>query len=142
MLEGGDGGPALVPGDPDQSLLIRAVRHQGDNKMPPKGDKLPDPVAESLAHWVRSGAPWPTASVASVGGKAELARNHWSFQPVADPALPPVKDLSWVASPVDAFILNKLDARKLAPFAARRQADLDPPGHVRPDRVAADGGRG
>ena len=117
MMEGGDLGPALVPGDPDKSPLIQAIRHSGDNKMPPKGGKLPDPVAESMAHWVRLGAPWPSAvaPVAPGASKAELVRTHWSFQNVADPAPPLVENSSWVTSPIDAFILNKLEAKKVAP---------------------------
>jgi len=117
MMEGGDLGPAVVPGDPDKSPLIQAIRHQGDNKMPPKGGKLPDPVAESLSHWVRLGAPWPSAvaPVDSSASKDEPARTHWSFQAVHDPALPSVENSAWVASPVDAFILNKLEAKRIKP---------------------------
>ena len=117
MLEGGDLGPSVVPGDPDGSPLIRAVRHQGDNKMPPKGDKLADPAAEALAEWVRMGAPWPVAAapVASPGTRAEEARRHWSYLPVVDPPLPPVGNPAWVASPVDAFVLSRLEANHLAP---------------------------
>ena len=115
LMEGGDAGPSVVPGDPDKSPLIQAIRHQGDNKMPPKGDKLADPVAESLAQWVRLGAPWPTGSVAAVVSAADAARSHWSYQPVRDPAPPAVSNPAWVATPVDAFILSKLDAAKLAP---------------------------
>jgi Protein of unknown function (DUF1553)/Protein of unknown function (DUF1549)/Planctomycete cytochrome C len=116
ILEGGDAGPAIVPGEPDKSPMIQAVRHQGDlNKMPPKGGKLPDPTVDSLAKWVRMGAPWPSRPVPSSEAKAEAARNHWSFRPIRDPALPGVEDSPWVASPVDAFILHRLEATKLAP---------------------------
>ena len=57
LLEGGDHGPALVPGDPDRSLLIRAIRYTGSFHMPPKG-KLDDPSIADLVEWVKRGAPW------------------------------------------------------------------------------------
>jgi len=124
ILEGGDLGPSVVPGDPDKSPLIQAIRHQGDNKMPPKGDKLADPVAESMAQWVRWGAPWPTTPVVSVGWKADIAKNHWSYQPVVDPTPPSVSNPAWVATPVDGFVLAKLDAAKLTPSAAADKRTL------------------
>ncbi len=114
IMEGGDAGPAVVPGEPDKSPLVLAARHQGDLKMPPK-KKLPDPAVESLASWVKMGAPWPEAPVPSSEAKADLARKHWSLQPVVDPPLPKVEHSDRVASPVDAFILAKLEAKKLEP---------------------------
>jgi len=59
LLEGGDHGPAIVPGDPDRSLLIRAVRYTGNFQMPPKG-KLDDQHIADLVEWVKRGAPWPS----------------------------------------------------------------------------------
>src|SRR5438046_1194984 len=59
LLEGGDHGPAIVPGDPDRSLLIRAVRYTGNFHMPPKG-KLEDRHIADLVEWVKRGAPWPS----------------------------------------------------------------------------------
>ena len=58
LLEGGDHGPAIVSGDPDRSLMIRAVRYTGNFHMPPKG-KLDDQHIADLAEWVKRGAPWP-----------------------------------------------------------------------------------
>ncbi len=119
LLEGGDLGPSVVVGDPDKSPLIQAIRHQGDNKMPPlgKGDKLADPVAGALAQWVQMGAPWPTTPVVTPITKAEAAKNHWSYAPVVDPAIPTVGNLGWVANPVDNFILSKLEAARIEPSA-------------------------
>ncbi len=114
IMEGGDAGPAVVPGEPDRSPLVLAARHQGDLKMPPK-TKLPDPSVESLSKWVRMGAPWPAGPVPSAGAKAEASKKHWSFRPVLDPALPKVEHSDRVASPVDAFILAKLEEKKLEP---------------------------
>ena len=114
LLEGGDAGPAVVAGEPDKSPLVLAVRYHADNKMPPKG-KLPDPAIESLSNWVRMGAPWPDAPPPSGASKDDLARKHWSLQPVVDPPLPRVEHSDRVASPVDAFILAKLEAKQLEP---------------------------
>ena len=121
ILEGGDAGPAVVPGDPDKSPLVLAARHQGELKMPPKG-KMPEPAVDSLAAWVKMGAPWPDAPVPSAGSKAALSKTLWSLQPVRDPAPPKVEHSDRVALPVDAFILEKLEAKKLepSPLADRR----------------------
>jgi mono/diheme cytochrome c family protein len=59
VLEGGKSGPALVPGDPDKSLLMAAVRHTGGMKMPLGGDKLSDAKLQALATWIKDGAAWP-----------------------------------------------------------------------------------
>ena len=115
LIEGGDAGPAIVAGDPDKSLLVQAIRHQGDAAaMPPKGGKLPDEMAGALAQWVRSGAPWPATSIAAPAS-TDGGKGHWAYQPVREPAAPAVGDPSWVATPVDAFILGKLEAKGLAP---------------------------
>ena len=120
-LQGGDGGPSVVAGDPDHSPLVLAVRYHTDNKMPPKG-KLPDPEVESLASWVRMGAPWPEALNGST--KADAAGPLWSLRPVVDPPLPKVEHSDRVASPVDAFVLAKLEAKKVEPSAPANKRTL------------------
>ncbi len=117
IIKGGDTGPAIVPGDPDQSLLIKAVRYADpDLKMPPKGKKLSDQQIADLAAWVKMGAPDPRApaKTASLGWSKER-RQHWSFLPVKKVAIPEVKDTNWVATPVDAFILAKLEENGMHP---------------------------
>jgi hypothetical protein len=117
VLKGGDSGPAVVPSRPDESLMIRAVAHRHDElKMPPKG-KLPDLEVALLTRWVAMGAPWPADS-----GKANIATagthspaEHWAFRPFRTSPPPPVEDRSWAASPVDAFILARLEAAGIAP---------------------------
>jgi hypothetical protein len=83
---GGDSGPAIVPGRPDESLLIQAVRyHGGELAMPPKkkGGKLPDLVIADLVEWVRQGAPDPRVAEANIAGMSESeARSWWAFQPL------------------------------------------------------------
>jgi mono/diheme cytochrome c family protein len=115
LRKGGDGGPVVLPGDPDNSPLIRAVRQQGDRKMPPKG-KLPRQAVEELAAWVKMGAPWPPEKAVAAGPKVNQARkNHWAFQPVRKPARPSVRDRAWPATPLDHFVLARLEEKGLTP---------------------------
>jgi hypothetical protein len=121
LLAGGDTGPAVVPGDPDKSLLIKAVHYQAEPKMPPKAPLSPAQVAV-LNSWVRQGAPWPetTASVRPVPKGPEFHitprdRAFWSFRPVADPPAPAIRDRAWPRKPLDAFVLAKLEAAGLRP---------------------------
>jgi hypothetical protein len=122
LLEGGESGPAIVPSDPDKSLLIQAIRHTHDEiRMPPK-TKLAEPAVEALSSWVRHGAPWPKDAVLSEKARENAAETHWAFQALRDAKPPEVKQTSWPVSPVDAFILAKLESRGMtpAPRADRR----------------------
>ena len=104
---------AVVPGDPEASALIQAVRYGGKVKMPPAG-KLAALDIEYLEKWVRSGAIWPEQIVtAAVGGAA----GHWALQPVKAAAAPMVKDADWPRGKIDRFILAKLEEKRLAPAA-------------------------
>ena len=112
VLKGGDSGPAVVPGKPGESLLVRAISHEDEDlKMPEKG-RIPDRQIADLTKWVEMGAPFPSAVTA-----AERTRdpNHWSFQPPADPAVPAVKNEAWAVTALDRFILAKLEAAELTP---------------------------
>ncbi len=118
IRKGGSSGPVIVPGRPEQSLLIRAVRHaRGVEKMPPKG-KLDDRHIADLVRWVQAGAPYPKA----VTRATDAAAQHWAFRPPADPPVPAVRDTTWARGAIDRFILAGLEARKLrpAPPADRR----------------------
>jgi mono/diheme cytochrome c family protein len=128
ILHGGNSGPALVAGKPDDSLLIQAVRYKDEDlQMPPKGEKLSDAQIADLEEWVRRGAPDPR-TVVSAGSSAKnyggVGRQHWAFQPVKMPAVPAVKNAAWVANPVDAFVLAKLEANGMAPNAPADKATL------------------
>jgi hypothetical protein len=115
LLEGGESGPAVVPGNPDRSVLIRAVRYHDTVKMPPKG-KLPDRAIQALTAWVKMGAPWPKHPVEGASQKRFSEwRKHWAFQPVGRPAFPRVKQADWPLTPIDAFVLAKLEARGMRP---------------------------
>ena len=115
LLKGGDSGKLLVSGDPEQSLLIKAVRyHDEDLRMPPDDKKLTAAQVADLEAWVKMGAPLPLVAAREDKIKAD-ARTHWAFQPVKQPALPAVKNKDRVQSPVDAFILAKLEAAGMQP---------------------------
>jgi cytochrome c553 len=120
ILAGGDSGPAAVVGRPDKSLLIRAIHHQGDIKMPPKL-KLPDREVAALTRWVEMGLPWPETRGGPPGASGaqfhirEDQRKFWCFQPVRKTPPPPVRDVSWPKTGVDRFILARLEARGLRP---------------------------
>ncbi len=123
VLKGGSRGPALVPGDAEKSLLTQTVRYDTPLKMPPTG-KLKDDEIATLTAWVKMGAPWPGASLSDAARQAALRgdyvitdaqRNFWAFRPVRKPALPVVKNALWAKSPVDRFILSRLEAKKLTP---------------------------
>jgi hypothetical protein len=120
VLKGGDSGPVIVPGKSGHSVLIQAIRHEGDYEMPPDKPKLPDATIADFVRWVDSGAPDPRTEAPIVA--AANPRQHWAFQPVKLPALPPVKDNSWLQSPVDAFILAKLEERGWQPSPAAERA--------------------
>jgi hypothetical protein len=123
LLKGGDSGPVVLPGQPEKSLLIKAIRHASDDlKMPPKS-KLPEAAIADLVTWVQHGAVWPvTAPVGNNGirppGSPITAedRAFWSFQPITNPPLPEVKDRSWVRRPLDRFILAALESKGLRPM--------------------------
>src|SRR5205807_1381905 len=125
FLKGGDSGPALVPGKPEQSLLVKALRHQGELKMPPKGP-LPAAVVADLTRWVQMGAPAPdvTATAAREGIDWSAARKFWSFQPLRRPILPPVRDTTWARVDLDRFVLARLEAAGLKPVAAADRGTL------------------
>src|SRR5579863_3142996 len=121
LLAGGKSGPALMPGDPDKSLLIQAIRQTGDLKMP-KGGKLQPAEVQALTEWVKMGAPWPETKAAVSTSPVKVItpeqRAFWSFQPLKDPAIPAVKEKSWAKTNVDHFVLAKLEAKGMKPVAA------------------------
>ena len=125
-LKGGDSGPALVPGKPEESLLIKAIRYADpDLQMPPKGKKLSDEQINVLTEWVQLGAPRP-APVATdrLNRRRSTAedKDWWAFQPLRKPSVPEVKNSTGPANPVDRFILARLESEGLkpSPEAGRR----------------------
>jgi hypothetical protein len=117
LLQGGERGPAAVPGKADQSTLIAAVRQQGDLKMPP-GGKLSDAQIAALTRWVADGAAWPdekSSTATRSGAITPDERRHWAFQPVTNPIPPAVRDGVWPLSHLDRFVLARLEAQGLKP---------------------------
>ena len=104
LLQGNDDGPVVMPGRPEESPIVEAVRYGATIKMPPAG-KLPDRAIADLADWVKMGVPWPEsparpvstsgAGVPNAAAIAEAARRHWAFRPVRDGTPPPVRDVGW-----------------------------------------------
>ncbi len=119
LLHGGDSGAAIVPGDPDASLLIEAVRYES-YEMPPEG-KLPTEDIETLQRWVEMGAPWPNDEVPEAAltkpdfDLQQRKSEHWVWQPIQTPAIPSVVDTSWPRDELDNFVLAKLDEAGLRP---------------------------
>jgi cytochrome c553 len=118
MLHGGDTGPAIAPGKPEDSLLVDAISYKdADLQMPPKGERLTDEQVADLTEWIRRGAPDPRSLVTRGSSPAYggVGRDHWSFLPVKRPAVPQVADAAWCKTPVDAFILARLEEAGLKP---------------------------
>ncbi|MCI0627568.1 MAG: PSD1 and planctomycete cytochrome C domain-containing protein [Acidobacteria bacterium] len=130
VLKGGKSGPAIVPGDPDRSLLVKAITYTHERlKMPPPG-KLEDAEITVIKKWVQDGAHWPgknepapTAEATGYVIRPEQ-RAFWSFQPLRMPSQPSVKDTSWARSPIDYFILNKLEVQGLQPVKLAEKTAL------------------
>ena len=119
VLAGGESGPALIAGRPDESLLIQSLRYQ-DLEMPPKA-RLPEAVVNDFVEWVKLGAPDPRSKGAKDAKPATATGSEkeslWSTRPVANPPLPAVKAAAWCRDPLDRFVLAKAEAAGLAPVA-------------------------
>ncbi|MCO6453810.1 MAG: hypothetical protein J5I93_00705, partial [Pirellulaceae bacterium] len=116
LRRGGDSGPVLVPGEPDKSLLLQALRHENGLEMPPDQPRLPDSVIRDFRQWIAGGAfdPREPADAADID-PLQAARTHWAFQPVGAAPPPAVHAGDWPQSPVDAFVLARLEARGWRP---------------------------
>jgi hypothetical protein len=119
MLKGGDTGPAILPGDPSRSLLLKAIGYSDpDLRMPPRG-KLADAHLADFAAWIKMGAPWPDDGDRKVASSKAFnlkeRSSHWSLQPLKPVSLPVVKHRTWPQSPIDRFVLARLEATGLTP---------------------------
>lgn len=120
LLKGGESGPAIVPGKPGESRLIRAIeRHDDVSAMPPEKEKAlrPEQVA-AFVSWIKDGAAWPAQTA-----KFEVAR-HWAFEPLRDSPLPSVRDRSWTKSDIDTYVLARQEAASVIPATAADKATL------------------
>lgn len=127
IIEGGGRGAAIVPGHPEQSLLIKAVKHQGGLEMPPKKQLTDEQIAD-LEQWILDGAAWPAIQIPDDLTKPkpeyeELRKSHWAWQPLSNPVPPALPDEAQAYNDIDRFIFAKLHAAGLKPVHdADRQA--------------------
>ena len=128
LMQGGDSGPAIMIGDPDASLLIQAVRHtHAKFKMPKRHAKLTDAEIGALEQWVKSGAYWPDNAKEPAAGSRPIGpeqRAFWSFQPLANPAIPTTKDKRWPKGDIDRFVLARMEDEGLTPSPPADRATL------------------
>jgi hypothetical protein len=119
ILTGGKSGPAVVPGKPDDSLLIHALKYEG-RRMPPAG-QLSDTVIADFEKWVAMGAPDPRVEVKAAPKAStiniEQGRKYWAFQPPVKPVVPKIRNVKWSSDAIDRFILARLEKEKLTPVA-------------------------
>lgn len=122
VTKGGSSGQVIIPGDPDKSPLIRAIRYTEANyQMPPDG-KIPDEQIEILVAWVKSGAYWPKTSDVDLAATLPPAQrieqirdSHWAYRPIGKFEPPHVQNEAWPTGAIDRFILSKLEAKGLSP---------------------------
>ena len=132
LLKGGQFGVAVVPGKSRESQLVRLIQHAKEPRMPEGGEKLPDAAIAKFIEWIDLGAPYDLPLVASkLKGKPwtervlpASARQWWSFEPLATVAPPGVKNADWCKTPLDRFILAKLDAANIVPNAPATREQL------------------
>jgi hypothetical protein len=122
VLTGGDRGPAIIPGDPDGSVLLTAMAHTDpDLIMPPKKDRLPDSVLADFKQWIAMGAPDPRDQKSPAGPRSSIdleeGRKYWSFQPIVRQPIPTTRTAGWAKRELDHFVLAKLEANNLSPSA-------------------------
>ncbi len=121
LLKGGTSGPAIVPGRPEKSLLIKDLKSTNpDEMMPPKGERLSPQIIADFETWIRMGAPDPRTETSGAAAALKVdwdkAREHWAYQPVKAPVVPKVKDAGkWAKSDLDRFVLAKLESKGLVP---------------------------
>lgn len=136
FAQGGESGPLVNKDKPEESRLLKVIGYEDKLKMPPAG-KLKAEEITALIAWVKLGAPWPNAKAETVAaaGNAKWAnrstrefteeeKKFWAFQPMTSPAVPKVKNAAWVKTPIDAFILAKLDEKNLPPAPAANKLTL------------------
>ena len=123
LLKGGELGPAVVPGKLADSLLLQAIDPENEDLQMPPDDPLPANVVADFRKWIQDGATWPKV-VGDGPDAAFQTRRHWAFAAVMKPELPSVNNESWVTTPVDRFVLQKLEAAGIGPSNEADRATL------------------
>jgi Protein of unknown function (DUF1549)/Protein of unknown function (DUF1553)/Planctomycete cytochrome C len=125
--QGGDSGPSIVAGKPEESLLVSSIEYSGDVQMPPKG-KLPDSEIRELTDWIKRGAPFPKTENGNEPVHKSIdfdeGRKFWSFQTAVQQELPAVKNVAWPTSRMDHFILSRMEQEGLQPARSSDPAKL------------------
>jgi mono/diheme cytochrome c family protein len=121
LLAGGKSGPAVVPGDPDKSLLLAAIRHSGALRMPKGATRMTDDQIAQFSTWIKDGAHWPVEKTL-VKAYTAAEKEIWSIQPLRSGPAPATNDASWPINDIDRFVLARLEKEGLtpAPVADRR----------------------
>jgi mono/diheme cytochrome c family protein len=114
ILAGGNSGPAVVPGDPEKSVLVNAIRHIGPIKMPKGATQLTNEQIDNFATWVKDGAFWPVEKTV-VKQYTDTEKKIWSIQPLQKYPVPAVKDATWAYNDIDRFVLARLEKEGLKP---------------------------
>ena len=119
LHKGGESGPAVVPGDPKESLLVSALKYE-TFEMPPKG-KLPPAVIADFEKWIQDGAIDPRNGTSPIAKPRkidiEAGRKHWAYRPLRAPVIPAVKNAAWAKTDIDRFVLARLESAGLEPGA-------------------------
>jgi hypothetical protein len=124
LLEGGDSGPAVVPGKAAQSLLVQQISGPKP-KMPRQGKPLTPEQVAALRQWIDNGAAWPEGvTLAAARRPTKPPRVWWSLRQLSRPSIPAVGTSSWVRTPIDVFVLAGLQARGLKPAPPADRATL------------------
>ncbi len=127
VLTGGESGPAVVPGKPDESLLLEAIRYESF-EMPPERALVKAEI-DAFEEWIQRGAPWPKIDRVKLRSSeqpafSEADRNYWAFQPIEATPIPETRRDEWCRTPVDAFILSRLKDQNLSPAPAADRLTL------------------
>jgi Protein of unknown function (DUF1553)/Protein of unknown function (DUF1549)/Planctomycete cytochrome C len=154
-LKGGETGPAVIPGDSERSLLVRRILGlDGEDRMPKDGDPLPGDHIALIRAWIDQGAIWPGDGVQTPPEPAPADSpdaRHWAYRAPVRPPLPEVRHEAWTRTPIDRFVLARLEKDALAPAPEApletlvRRVSLDliglPPSPSDMDAVAAEAAR-
>ena len=143
LIKGGESGPAVVIGKPDESRLLALVRHADEPFMPAEAEQLSPESADVLSKWITTGAAYdaPLVDVTEtfIDKKVDLAeREFWSLRPLSNPAVPAVANEGWCRTPIDHFVLQPLEAAGIGPNGPADRRKLIRRAYLRFDRLAPD----
>jgi mono/diheme cytochrome c family protein len=130
MLKGGGRGPAIVPGDAEKSLIVKALRQTDTKLKMPMGSKLKDAEIEDIVSWIKAGAAWPAGAPVTAretNGKYAISpgqKSFWSLLPLKEPSAPQVRDARWAKGDIDRFILAHLEKQGMRPVRPASKHDL------------------